>query len=343
MNIPEAEKLLGGYATGTLTPAERESLLEASLHNQALFEALADEEVLRELLADPAARRRLSATLAPVSETLPGRVVAALWRPFPMAAAAGFAAVAIAVVLMQRPSPVEVAQVFAPPPAVAVETPPPPAVAPRKARSVISRDSRVLRDAKELDQPAPLPPPPPTAGKPASPVVVGALERQDTGKAVFAESLSKEKRQAAADEAPKVREEAIAPFHWEIQRQDGAGVYRGVSNPASDTTVAMRVGESVRLFLEARQAGHLVVALLQAGRPSQEIFTRQVQPGDRVLAPATGSLNSAAGERELVVTLETAEQLRARANSSLRSQAPPAGQVSRETSNPIRIRLKFVD
>ena len=44
MNVAEGEKLLSGYATGTLTPAERESLLAASLHSQVLFDALADEE-----------------------------------------------------------------------------------------------------------------------------------------------------------------------------------------------------------------------------------------------------------------------------------------------------------
>jgi hypothetical protein len=66
MKHAEAEKLLGGYATGTLTEAERRTLFEAALERQDLFDALADEEALRELLADPAARAHLLSALAPV-------------------------------------------------------------------------------------------------------------------------------------------------------------------------------------------------------------------------------------------------------------------------------------
>lgn len=63
MNRPEAEKLLGGYAAGILTDAEKQVLFAAALEHQELFDALADEEALRELLADPLARQRLLAAL----------------------------------------------------------------------------------------------------------------------------------------------------------------------------------------------------------------------------------------------------------------------------------------
>ena len=55
----DLEKLLGGYATGTLTEEERKALFEAALHDQGLFNALADEQALKELLDDPVSRRRL--------------------------------------------------------------------------------------------------------------------------------------------------------------------------------------------------------------------------------------------------------------------------------------------
>lgn len=61
----DAENLLGGHATGTLTEAERQTLFAAALEHQAVFDALMDEEALRELLADPAARAQLLAALAP--------------------------------------------------------------------------------------------------------------------------------------------------------------------------------------------------------------------------------------------------------------------------------------
>ena len=59
MTPEEIRKLLGGYATGTLTEKERNLLLSAALEDQELFNLLADEEVLRELLAEPATRQIL--------------------------------------------------------------------------------------------------------------------------------------------------------------------------------------------------------------------------------------------------------------------------------------------
>jgi len=68
MKREDIEKLLGGYATGTLTAAEREALLAAALEDQQLFEALAREEPLRELLQDPVSRGQLLAALDDVPE-----------------------------------------------------------------------------------------------------------------------------------------------------------------------------------------------------------------------------------------------------------------------------------
>jgi hypothetical protein len=63
----EAERLLGGYATGTLTEAERQLLLAAALEHQDIFDALMGEDALKELLADPEAKARLLAALAPAA------------------------------------------------------------------------------------------------------------------------------------------------------------------------------------------------------------------------------------------------------------------------------------
>ena len=63
MKPVDAEKLLGGYAAGTLTPEERQTLFGAALEDQQLYESLVREEPLRELLSDPAARANLLAAL----------------------------------------------------------------------------------------------------------------------------------------------------------------------------------------------------------------------------------------------------------------------------------------
>ncbi len=55
------EQILGGYATDTLTEAEKHQLFEAALHDQELFDALADEEALKALLANSEARQRILA------------------------------------------------------------------------------------------------------------------------------------------------------------------------------------------------------------------------------------------------------------------------------------------
>ena len=63
MKREDIRKLLGGYATGTLTEEERQALFEAALEDQELFDALAKEQPLRDLLEDPAARAQLLAAL----------------------------------------------------------------------------------------------------------------------------------------------------------------------------------------------------------------------------------------------------------------------------------------
>ncbi len=63
MKPEDIQKLLGGYATGTLTPEEREALFEAALDDQQLFEALAKEQPLHDLLHDPAARAQVLAAI----------------------------------------------------------------------------------------------------------------------------------------------------------------------------------------------------------------------------------------------------------------------------------------
>ena len=86
MTPRELEKLLGGYAAGTLSEEERGALLRASLEDQQLFDALADEEALRDALADPVFRGRMRARLR--AEEEPGRMEAAAAQPLAMRKAA---------------------------------------------------------------------------------------------------------------------------------------------------------------------------------------------------------------------------------------------------------------
>jgi len=65
MTQEEIRKLLGGYATNTLTERERTELFQAALEDQELFDALQNEDTLRELLADPISREQIRQALQP--------------------------------------------------------------------------------------------------------------------------------------------------------------------------------------------------------------------------------------------------------------------------------------
>jgi hypothetical protein len=132
--------LLGGYATGTLTPQENEVLFSAALEDQELFDALADDEALRKFLADPSFRNELLKATAPQSARKTWRWIAAF--------GAAAAALALAVLWIARPwgstpavtARIETAQSLPPVLTSPVVVPPPPAVSapqpPRKARKM---------------------------------------------------------------------------------------------------------------------------------------------------------------------------------------------------------------
>lgn len=122
MTPEDARKLLGGYATGSITEAERKALFEAALVDQELFDELAGEQVLKEVLDEPGARQRLLVALERP------RHRAWLWG-WAGASAAVAIAVVIGVVILNRTPPPEppqqIAQVLkSPEPANAPAAPP---------------------------------------------------------------------------------------------------------------------------------------------------------------------------------------------------------------------------
>jgi hypothetical protein len=141
MSKDEARKLLGGYATGSLTEAERTALFQAALEDQELFDELAGEHVLKEVLDEPGARERLLAALEP-----PRRHRAWVWAT---AAATLAVAAVIGIVVSRRPlpAPQQVAQVLKSPESTVA-----PAAAPAPAPL-----RRKVAPAPVL--PAPAPPP----------------------------------------------------------------------------------------------------------------------------------------------------------------------------------------
>src|SRR5215469_9838728 len=131
MTPQEIRKLIGGYATGSLSDAERQWLLDAALEDQELFDELMREHALKELLEEPGARARLIAALAPAERPRP------LWsRLWPWAGAGGAVAagVVLSFALLRPPPPRQMARVFSPPPRRVVEPVPSPLPAPPELR-----------------------------------------------------------------------------------------------------------------------------------------------------------------------------------------------------------------
>src|SRR5579863_425117 len=126
MTREEIRGLIGGYATGTLSAAERKALFDAALDDQELFDELAREQALKELLDEPGVKARLIVALAP-------RRLSGTW----VWAAAGALAMAaiVGVVFLEKPPQRQIAQVVARPTLPEPEpAPAPPVVPPRLDR-----------------------------------------------------------------------------------------------------------------------------------------------------------------------------------------------------------------
>jgi hypothetical protein len=157
-------RLLGGYATGTLSEAQRKLLFEAALEDQELFDELARDQALKELLEAPGVKQRLLASI----ESSPR----AEWWRHPLPWALGGSALAISAGLMAivfltpsgsrpRPSgPTEVAQARPP---VTVETPSTPSVTRQEAQPPprLPNEPKPARPVQPGGAPSPAAPPAP--------------------------------------------------------------------------------------------------------------------------------------------------------------------------------------
>jgi len=160
MRPEEIRKLIGGYATGTLTEAEREALFAAALEDQELFNELVGEESLRELLSDPGARAEMLAAVEPKPR------VWAWWRP----AAAALAIAAIGTVIVVMPKKTQAPTPATPPaPTIVAEVKPAPVPAPAPA------PAPPKRVAKAVTPPVVAQPPAQKEEKPAVAIVGGVM------------------------------------------------------------------------------------------------------------------------------------------------------------------------
>ncbi len=148
MKDEEIKNLLGGFATDTLTPQERELLFTAALKDQELFDALADDQVLRDFLSDPISRQKVLRLLQPEEKTHWMR------RPLVWAIASGLMAAMIAIVVIRQPHPPQAQMAKAVPasaPTAVAEPAPQPTEARRDAAPAIKREAPSKMKVAVLD------------------------------------------------------------------------------------------------------------------------------------------------------------------------------------------------
>jgi hypothetical protein len=333
MTPREAEKLLGGYAAGNLTPEEERALAEAALSDQDLFDALAREQSLRDLMADPLARRGLLSAL--------GQSEQRRWRLFRRvalpAAAAVAATVAIGIYIARKPAPpVQVAQLVEPKPPAPIQAAPAmlsseeskPRPQPRedaagpRRRNVRrlpapARPDRAEEKVSGGAQPAQAPPPPEPGPKSVASLGLQAMEAQQNaapGAVDFRDSgaprpqggigglpaspppqeHAQAKLTAARPQIESRRKDVqAAPISTVILRRQPDGSFADA--PAGGLSVT----DTVRLRFVAGSEGYIYLAERRAGGVIDRLASSRVdrgKPFDVTLDPPAGPVI-----RELVV------------------------------------------
>ena len=267
MTSDQARKLLGGYATNSLTEAERKALFEAALDDQELFDALQQEEALKELLADPASRSQIQQALteAPVPRPTAWWSRAWLWG-----GVAGAVAAAVLIVIAIRPTQqpkYQVARVAPPaPPTVSAEQAQPAAPAPAqpkpKFRKLTAPPPKPSDSALREPPAAASPPPPPTPlpAPPPQPALAGAPRVQ----------AFRQEQSATADTL----------LRYFLTKRDVSGAYSVLPPNAP-----LQTGDSVKLNFSSALDGSLSLYQLDPSGNWKQVQSVRVAPNATATVP----------------------------------------------------------
>jgi hypothetical protein len=302
----DVRKLLGGYATGTLSSEEQQLLFDAALHDDELFAALADEQALKELLDDSGIRAQILRATEEPQFTLAGAFRDWFERPKAKALIATGAVLLcvigvrsirdeqperqVAEVRISRPEqPSSVPQAASAP---APENKPQ-AAEPLRRQSVPARkfsppENVVIeqRSANAVVAQAPLPPPPPPPARAAKGVVGGVpAPGPPSFQTVDSFRLADEARPAAAaTAAPKaatferVAGTGVTPLRYELLRKEADGEFRPV--PAD---YEFGTGDVVQVRVTSTRDG--AVAITAPGVP---VVSGQTAANVPAILPAGG-------------------------------------------------------
>ncbi|HYP13380.1 MAG TPA: hypothetical protein VEQ63_05620, partial [Bryobacteraceae bacterium] len=296
----DIRKLLGGFSTGTLTDAEKNTLFTAALDDPALFEALADEQALKELLDDPSARAQV--LQAAEVQRFSAWELLSVWFERPkskaLVATGAVLCLAIAVTFIRdhyavrnsavapqpiegelvarrshpssaQSNPFEIRRPTQAPRQPARSKPEPSAAAPQDgAQQPQARSSPTLAD--------------PPAALPAS-LPAEVAEMREQAAAVAAPRLSRLATSGIAQQGRMERPSGSSQFNYKLQRRTEDGSFQPV-----DSSTALEVSEEARLTLTFQQSGVVTLALDSKGTLAQYTVTA----GQPLTVPVPGAVRT---------------------------------------------------
>ncbi len=345
MSREEIQNLLGGYATDTLSAAERSALFEAALEDQELFDALAKEQALRDVLQDASAREQLIAALGPAREPFARRAWRWLRQPAALAMAGGMLAVLIGGGLaLWRTKPHEQREVLV---ADALVRQPTPSIAaplctarPRSVQRKLFRPPPVREPAPS----APLPTPPVlTATRPAAaalplPRAVGRFAPAGAGGATRAmmqaapmparSFIARSGAPMASLKRAKALPTAAANLAvgYTLLLKNADGGYSPV--PAG---ALFHAGDSVRLQAEPTEAGYIYLLRREKTAAWSLVEGQSVEKAQHYELPSIGGFQSdVPAQVELLLVFSRVEQ-----------NVAPDALASSASARSLKITLEF--
>ncbi len=359
MSNEEIRKLLGGYATNTLTESERAALFEAALDDQELFNALQEEEALKSLLSDPSARAEVRQALDGAASG-GGRPAWSLrwWAWGGAASAVAVGAIVFAVVQANRPLSQPNLQIASteqpggrtstePAPSRAAESQKPQVVEEHRAADQLTmlqekktevEQARASGAAVETrDSIASSAPPAPAAAPPVIPAPVRAkaveearLEQSPQGGQVQGQISASGSASAFRQTPAKARTlgavSGVAAGNvtgpllgYSLLRQDTNGLETPVASGAD-----LKIGDAVRLRVSPAAPGYLVLYRMDAAGGSNPIASLAVQANTSYTVPSEAIRITSQPEKLRLTLNRGAAQLEAdtRARAKVAEQAP---------------------
>lgn len=297
MSKEEIRKLLGGYATNTLSPSERNALFEAALDDQELFNALQEEQALQALLQNPEARAEVRQALENRSSDRAGAGRMRWWAWGGALGAVAAAAVLFAV-FRPHPSPIADQRVEI---ASAEKVPPPPTAAgqnePQREATAPSRqeerasakaaprktgvqNSRVVAPSAA---PSPIIPQPvqTQAAQTAVPPANALKDNVSTAGAQRQQLAGGEPRTAAEsrDQLALAYAPAASLTYSVLKRDPSTQAFTPVSG------TGLRLGDLVRFRVSPPTAGRLILSSLNDSGQAQPLSEMDVQANSAYTIP----------------------------------------------------------